>query len=250
MSEPRLVCRFSCGAASAVATKLTLQLYNKERVFITYCDPGSEHPDNKRFLKECERWFSHEVVVLKSEEYEDTWAVWEGVRFVASRSGAPCTGLLKRKPGLTFEKPDDILVMGYTKGEEKRAARIRAINFERIIETPLIYAGLSKADCLSLVEKAGIELPAMYKLGFRNNNCIGCPKGGRGYWNMIRKHFPDKFDRMARLQRELNVSFWQESDGSRLYLDQLDPDRGEQYDEPDIECSVVCDVANELINDE
>jgi hypothetical protein len=58
---------------------------------------------------------------------------------------------------------------------------------------------------------------------------------------MIRKHFPDKFDRMAKLQRTLNTNFWQEPDGSGLFLDQLDPNRGVQHDEPVIECGVVCD---------
>jgi 3'-phosphoadenosine 5'-phosphosulfate sulfotransferase (PAPS reductase)/FAD synthetase len=243
MSEPRVVCRFSCGAASAVATKMALRKYGHHRVEVTYCDPGSEHPDNKRFLADCERWFGKAVIIFKSERYADTWAVWEGERFIASQKGAPCTGILKREPFLSFERPTDILVMGYTCDERDRANSIRKQNFERVIETPLIDAGLAKSDCLALLDRAGIELPAMYRLGFQNNNCIGCPKGGRGYWNMIRKHFPDKFKRMAKLQRELKVSFWQEVDGTPLYLDQLDPSRGVQHDEPNIDCSVMCHIA-------
>lgn len=243
MAEPRIVSRFSCGAASAVATKLALKKYGHGRVWITYCDPGSEHPDNQRFLADCERWFGKPVTVLKSAQYADTWDVWQRRRFIASQDSAPCTGELKREPGFAFEQPTDILVMGYTCEEQKRVDALRKQNFERMIETPLIDAGLTKADCLAIIERAGIELPAMYRLGFQNNNCIGCPKGGRGYWNMIRKHFPDKFDRMARLQRELDVAFWVEADGARLYLDQLDPDRGVQHDEPNIECSVLCYIA-------
>jgi 3'-phosphoadenosine 5'-phosphosulfate sulfotransferase (PAPS reductase)/FAD synthetase len=245
MTEPRIICRFSCGAASAVATKMTLRKYGHDRVEVNYCDPGSEHPDNKRFLADCERWFGKTVIVLKSDKYADTWAVWEGERFIASQHGAPCTGILKREPGLTFERPTDILVLGYTCEEQDRANWLRKQNFERVIETPLIEAGLAKADCLALIERAGIELPMMYRLGFQNNNCIGCPKGGRGYWNMIRKHFPDKFERMAKLQRELDVSFWLEADGTPLYLDQLDPNRGVQHDEPNIECSVMCHIAEQ-----
>ena len=93
----RVVCRFSCGAASAVATKLALHKYGCGRVEITYCDPGSEHSDNKRFLADCERWFGKSVIVLKSEKYADTWAVWNDVRFITSAKGAPCTGMLKRE---------------------------------------------------------------------------------------------------------------------------------------------------------
>ncbi|SHJ72428.1 hypothetical protein SAMN05444159_1325 [Bradyrhizobium lablabi] len=245
MSLPRIVCRFSCGAASAVATKLALAKYGHERVEITYSDTGSEHPDNKRFLADCERWFGKSVTVIKSEKYADTWAVWEKERFIMSRQGAPCTAALKREPVYLFERPTDIQVLGYTAEEEDRAKRLREQNFERVIETPLIEAGLTKADCLGLLERAGIELPAMYLLGFQNNNCIGCPKGGRGYWNMIRKHFPDQFERMAALQRKLGEgsAFWVEEDGTKLTLDRLEPDRGEQHNEPSIECSIMCHIA-------
>lgn len=248
MTEPRIICRYSCGAASAVATKMTLRKYGHGRVEIVY-DPGSEHPDNVRFRADCERWFGKPVTVLKSDKYADTWAVWEGERFIASQHGAPCTGILKREPWHAVERPSDILVLGYTCEERDRADSLRKANFERMIETPLIEAGLSKADCLAMIERAGIDLPAMYHLGFQNNNCIGCPKGGRGYWNMIRKHFPEKFDRMALLQRELGVAFWLEPDGTELFLDQLDPKRGVQHDEPNIDCSVMCHIAEKDLAD-
>lgn len=35
----------------------------------------------------------------------------------------------------------------------------------------------------------------MYDLGYANNNCIGCVKGGIGYWNKIRIDFPEESDR-------------------------------------------------------
>lgn len=243
----RIVSRFSCGAASAVATKLTIAKYGLDRVEISYSDPGSEHPDNQRFLADCERWFGKAVVVHKSEKYENTWAVWQGERFIKSAQGAPCTGILKREPKYAWDRPDDVLVFGYTVEEKDRADRLREQNFERIIETPLIDAGLTKADCLGMLERAGIALPAMYLLGFQNNNCIGCPKGGMGYWNMIRKHFPEAFAKMAALQRELGPGsyLWQEEDGSRLSLDDLSPTRGDQFTEPNIECSIMCHIAEQ-----
>jgi 3'-phosphoadenosine 5'-phosphosulfate sulfotransferase (PAPS reductase)/FAD synthetase len=243
----RVVCRFSCGAASAVATKLALAKYGHEPVVITYSDTGSEHPDNKRFLADCAKWFDHEITIVKSEKYTDTWNVWERERFITSRKGAPCTGALKREPHFPFERPTDIMVFGYTadKNDRKRAENLRKQNFERVIETPLIEYGMTKADCLGLLERAGIELPDMYKLGFQNNNCIGCPKGGMGYWNMIRKHFPEQFERMAALQRHLGPGsfFFREEDDTRFGLDTLHPDRGNIHTEPNVECSVMCHTA-------
>lgn len=243
---PRIVCRFSCGAASAVATKLTLAKYGHGRVVITYSNPGSEHPDNKRFLADCERWFGHPITVLKSGKYATTWDVWEGERFIAGVQGAPCTGLLKRAPTYEFQQSGDVLIFGYTAEEKARAESFRRQNFEQPFETPLIEAGLSKADCLAMIDRAGIEIPAMYRLGYRNNNCIGCPKGGMGYWNKIRRDFPEIFDRMAALQRHLGPGsgFLKDSaKGRRITLDDLDPDRGRHDSEPDIECSLMCHAA-------
>lgn len=249
MTEPRIVCRFSCGAASAVATKLALAEYGADRCVVTYSDAGSEHPDNARFLADCERWFGVPIVVLKSDTYADTWDVWERERFIMSFRGAPCTGMLKREPAYAFARPDDMLVFGYTAEEEHRAARLRENNFESVILTPLIDRGLTKRDCLAMIDRVGIELPAMYLLGYNNNNCIGCPKGGKGYWNKIRQDFPEVFDRMAQLQRRLvSAAFWKEADGSYLYLDQLAPDRGDHRNDPSIECSLLCVIAEQDMN--
>ena len=56
-------------------------------------------------------------------------------------------------------------------------------------------------------------IPEMYHLGYHNNNCVGCVKGGMAYWNKIRVDFPGIFDRMAVLERKLGRSclkstFW------------------------------------------
>lgn len=253
MKMGRVVCRFSCGTASAVATKLALSKHGVERTVITYCDPGSEHPDNMRFRSDCEKWFGSEIVVLKSSRYADTWEVWERERFIVSKNGAPCTGFLKREPTYDFAQPGDVLVFGYTADERDRADQFRRQNFEQAIETPLIDAGLTKADCHAIIKRAGIELPAMYRLGYHNNNCVGCPKGGFGYWNKIRRDFPEVFERMAELQRRLGPGsgFWRERDsGERITLDDLAPDRGRHDEEISAECSLLCYAAEQELQNE
>ncbi len=95
--DARVVCRFSCSAASAVATKLALRKYGRERVVITNSDPGSEHPDSRRFLVDCQRWFNAPIIELPKGKYANTWAVWEGERFITSYRGAPCTGFFEAR---------------------------------------------------------------------------------------------------------------------------------------------------------
>ncbi|WP_230688579.1 hypothetical protein, partial [Streptococcus pneumoniae] len=84
-----------------------------------------------------------------------------------------------------------------------RIERIKLTNPEISVAIPDADANLSHADCLALVARAGIELPKMYRLGYANNNCIGCVKGGAGYWNKIRRDFPSVFARMALVERSL-----------------------------------------------
>jgi 3'-phosphoadenosine 5'-phosphosulfate sulfotransferase (PAPS reductase)/FAD synthetase len=240
----RTVAWFSAGAASAVATKLALA--DDPATIVAYCDPGSEHPDNERFITDCENWYGVPIVRLKSSEYVDTWDVWAKRRYIVGAHGAQCTVVLKKRLRQQFEQPDDRQVFGYTAEESGRVERFRNANPDVNLWTPLIDRGLSKADCLAMVERAGIELPAMYQLGYHNANCIGCPHGGFGYWNKIRRDFPDTFDRMALLERDIGHACNKDEQGP-VFLDQLDPDRGSD-DPPTVECSLLCVLAEQDIS--
>jgi 3'-phosphoadenosine 5'-phosphosulfate sulfotransferase (PAPS reductase)/FAD synthetase len=211
----RRIAWFSCGAASAVAAKLA------KPDLLVYCDTGAEHPDNERFLTDCEKWIGQPVIRIKSDDYADTWAVWEKRRYLAGIDGAPCTVELKIAPRLAFQRPDDIHIFGYTSEEEGRANRLRANYPELTIETPLITWGLTKAACLATIEQAKIKLPVLYGLGFLNNNCMPCVKAtSPAYWALVRKTFPDKFERMAKLSRELDVRLCR-IEGERSFIDEI-----------------------------
>lgn len=203
----RTLCWFSCGAASAVATKLVLT-EAVEDVRIVYCETGAEHPDNERFLADCERWFGQPVERIRNPNYADPFDVWLGERYMSGPNGAPCTRELKFVPRLDYQLPSDMHVWGYTadKSDVKRANRMIEVYPELRQRNPLIERKLNKANTLALIQSAGIELPAMYGLGFHNNNCIGCVKStSPAYWALIRKHFPREFYRIAGLARELGV---------------------------------------------
>lgn len=204
----RVVVWFSCGVTSAVAAKLAIKKFEgKLPVEIVYTDPGAEHPDNHRFLKDCEKWFGQNIKILKSEKYKDIWDVFEKTRYLAGVKGARCTTELKKKLRHDFQKVwSDIQVFGFDSAEESRAERFQKNNPEVMLWTPLISEGLSKPDCMAMLKKSGIDLPFTYKMGYRNANCIGCPKGQSGYWNKIRVDFPDVFERMSKVERSLNAA--------------------------------------------
>lgn len=237
----RIVCWFSCGAASAVATKIAIaENAGKHELVIAYTEVKEEHPDNKRFLAKCETWFGQKIEILGNDFYERSIYKTFEKSAMNIKGSAPCTRLLKKMVRERFEKPTDRQVFGYTAEEQARLDRFIDANADVNIWTPLIDKGLGKEDCLAMLKNTGIELPAMYKLGYHNNNCIGCVKGGMGYWNKIKVDFPEHFDRMAKLERFKKQTIFKDR-----YLDELKPTDGNYPQEPSIECSIFCQLAEQ-----
>ena len=241
---------FSCGAASAVATKIALKKYKNLRII--YQDTGSEHPDNKRFLKDCEKWFDKEIEIIKSEKYTDIWDVFNKTKWLVGPSGARCTSELKRKVAesiIDWGENQQFEIFGYTFEEKNRMERFKLNNNERKIVCPLIDKCLTKDDTLGLIWKAKIKLPKMYELGYRNNNCIGCVKGQAGYWNKIKKDFPDVFNKMAKQERELNVAInktYINGKRIKIFLDELPENMGNYKNEPSISCGLFCQMESDF----
>ena len=243
----RVLSWFSCGAASAVATKLAIS--SGANVTIAYCKVEEEHPDNERFLKDCERWFGKKIIVLQNEFYKGSIYNVFKKNYMRTPSGSPCTRALKKNVRLKFELPDDRQVFGYTVEEENRVNNFIDANPSVDIWPILLDKQLSKDDCIAIIANAGIEIPEMYKLGYRNNNCIGCVKGGKGYWNKIRNDFPDHFLRMADLEKKKGCTVLKNSITSEpIYLHDLDPNAGNYPKEADISCGIFCHMAEQDIN--
>jgi len=239
----RVLVSFSCGAASAVAAKMAVDKYG-DRVEVIYCDTLKyEHPDNERFLRDVERWIGKNITILKNPKYDDIFDVFLKTGWLVGYGGARCTKELKKNVIKRHQKPDDVHVVGLTSDEQKRIDRFEATN---PIEVDWILrdSGTTKADCYRILQQTGIDLPAMYLLGYNNNNCIGCVKGQAGYWNKIRVDFPDSFEKMAKFERVIGVAINKSyaGDGKRkpVFLDELDPSAGRGVPLPDIECGVLC----------
>ena len=103
---------------------------------------------------------------------------------------------------------------------------------------PLIERSLTKQDAHGICAELGIGRPLMYDLGYNNNNCIGCIKGGIGYWNKIRVDFPEVFESRAKLERDIGYSILKD-----CFLDELEENRGRMSDEIPIDCNIFCQLA-------
>ena len=75
-----------------------------------------------------------------------------------------------------------------------------------------------------MLKGAGIRPPLTYALGFPNANCLPCVKAtSPAYWALVRKEFPDKFARMVKLSRELDVRLTRIND-VRIFIDEIPAD--------------------------
>lgn len=247
MSDPkRIVCWFSCGAASAVATKLAIHR-NAGRLplVVARCIVREEHEDNDRFAADCERWFGVPILNLMNEKYNGSIEeVFQRESYMSGIAGARCTLELKKRVREKFERPTDQHIFGYCAEEQARwDSFLDANNIDAI--SPLIESGLEHSDCLAMVENAGIVLPAMYGLDYHHNNCKGCVKAqGPGYWNKTRVDFPVVFAKRAEQSRRLGVKLVKIGD-QRIFLDELPDGVGDYQSEPEIQCGIFCHMAQQ-----
>jgi 3'-phosphoadenosine 5'-phosphosulfate sulfotransferase (PAPS reductase)/FAD synthetase len=230
---------FSAGVSSAVATKIA----NPDRII--YIDIDDQHPDTYRFLADCEKWFGKKVEVLKSPlcSVENTCLA---ASFIRGPHGAACTTRLKKRVRKEWEYANPIkgryvYVWGIDREESDRAYGYYGIvntmpDFDHLF--PIIDK--TKAEVHGVLEAAGIKRPAMYDMGYNNNNCIGCVKGGMGYWNKIRIDFPEVFARRAAMERKIGAHILKE-----CYLDELDPKRGRDQKIIIPDCGLFCQKENE-----
>ena len=233
----RHVVWFSCGGPSFVTTQLVLKEHSDAKIF--RIDPKAEHEDNERFIRDTERLLGITIEQFCSEKFNGPLDVVRKVRYINGPTGAPCTGMLKKAVRYRVQCPDDVQYFGYAADERERAERFMCMFPEINAKFPLIEKGITKAQTLGMLWQNGIELPMMYRLGYHNNNCIGCVKGGKGYWNKIRRDFPLRFEETAKVEREIGHSCI-----NGTFLDELDPEAG-NYRDMEINCDFVCTMATQ-----
>jgi len=205
----KIICWWSGGITSAVACKIAIDLYGVENVRVIFIDTKNEHVDTYRFMADCSVWYQKDIEVItgigeKYKSIQDVWRRWNSLNVA---SGAVCSSELKREVREKWQKENEYThqVFGFDLDEPKRVKAMKLNHQKAKPIFPLWLHGYSKEDCIKIVSDSGIEIPKMYQLGFRNNNCFGvseesiggCVQGGIGYWQKMKRDFPLKFDKMA-----------------------------------------------------
>ncbi len=237
---------FSAGVSSAVATKLAID--EIDEVIYTHID--DQHPDTMRFVKDCETWFGQPITILQSEvkNVENAMRLFPGKGF---GRWAPCTQLLKTRVRKEWEQDHEQYNITYIWGmdatETERFERLPRAMPDQGHRCPLIEKGIGKKETHEILRASGIKRPAMYDLGYHNNNCVGCVKGGKGYWNKIRVDFPEVFEARAKLERLIGGSILKTDvpkgeKSEQIYLDELDPDAGRHAGPICDDCGIMCEL--------
>lgn len=258
MMETITVSWFSAGVSSAVATKLMIEKIDK----IIYQHIDDQEEDTIRFVRDCEAWFGKPIEIRQSP-LKCVENACRQFAYVNGPTGAACTRLLKRRDRKVWEAQNRFFcrfryVWGMDSNETNRADRLETDMQEDCHAFPLIERGLSKEDAHGILKEAGIARPRMYDLGFPNNNCRMCVKGGRGYMNLCRKIWPDLFAARAKMERVIGRTCLKRErpdktrpagpDNSVLvYLDELGPDEGRDCKIILPECGAMCSRAVEEV---
>lgn len=241
MSELK-VCWISAGVSSFIAGYLARDTVDE----YIYIDIADQHPDSMRFIHDCEKALGKEIKIISSTKYSRVGDVCRAFRFVNSANGAKCTEVLKKRVRKEWEYEHRECSLTYVWGmdlnEKNRADRLYDTMSYAKHEFPLIEHNLTKADAHAICAQLGIKRPVMYDMGYSNNNCIGCVKGGAGYWNKIRVDFPEVFADRAKMEREIGHSILHNADGM-IFLDELDPSAGRMTEEIMDDCSIFCQLA-------
>lgn len=214
---------------------------------IHYQHIDDQHPDSLRFLHDVEALIGKPITIHQSQ-YKSVGAVCRAFGFLKGPYGARCTDVLKKRERKAWEREHPgrhTYYWGLDCTERKRCDGIIRAMPEHGHRFPLIERDMTKQDAHELANRLGLKRPVMYDLGYNNNNnCIGCLKGGIGYWNKIRRDFPEVFAARAKLERDLGRFILKDGDGNPLWLDELAAFRGQKPKEiPNMECGIMCEIA-------
>lgn len=213
--DGRIIGWWSGGVASAIACKIVLEKWGKERVSLVFCDTSIEHPETYRFKADFERVLGVKIKTIHSVRFnnpEEVWRKYKGMNFA---HGAPCSMVMKKEPRIKYQdtKQDFAQVFGfdYNKKEMNRATNMLINNPDLNPIFPLIVEKLDRNAIFEEVNKMNIKIPSVYE-HFLNNNCLGtedgcvggCIQGGVGYWQKIKKLYPKKFNYMAEIEHQIS----------------------------------------------
>ena len=157
MPDQKIIAWFSCGITSAIACKLALDKYGKDKVIPIYIDINTAHPDNERFIRQCEGWYGTTILRRKSQKFNNQFEVIESYRDIKQFNETHCRLELKKKVRQAIEAEFNVehQIFNYQFTLEEIN---KAIKFKQQYPTskplfPLIEEGIDKKGVIANLRK-------------------------------------------------------------------------------------------------
>jgi hypothetical protein len=192
------IVQFSGGICSWCTAKRVIERHDNENIVLLFADTLIEDQDTYRFINESSLYF--DIPITRLADGRDPWQVFEDEKFIGNSRIDPCSKILKREllskyMQDNYDPADTIIHFGLDWTEIPRFERIRDRKKPwecraYMIEKPWLL----KTEMLKELTEAGIEIPRLYKLGFKHNNCGGfCVKAGQAQFAHLLRTLPDRY---------------------------------------------------------
>lgn len=200
----------SGGLASFEAARRVVTKFNRNDVSLLFFDTLIEDPDLYRFLNDIE--IALRIRIERIVEGRNPWQVFRDERFIGNSRADPCSKKLKREVlekelSSRFPNKNVVLYFGLDWTEVHRMEALAPKWEEKgyKVEFPLNWKPLLLHDDFkSIVERLGIQIPRLYKIGFAHNNCGGaCVKAGIKQWSLLWHTFPSRYLWHERREQDL-----------------------------------------------
>lgn len=197
-----IVC-ISGGISSAWVAWWAKNNLPKKNTIYYFNDTKWEHPDLYRFLEDVKKWL--DIEILEDSDGRTPEQVFYDQNMIGSNRAPICSKVLKAKRLQKYCKPGDVLYFGIDTGEMRRVGRIAPVYARLQCETrfPIIETITRRAEMEALLKWSKIELPEMYKQGFKHNNCHGgCVRAGVKTWKLLYQVYPEVYKDRERIETE------------------------------------------------
>ncbi|TMR90544.1 hypothetical protein [Nonomuraea basaltis] len=206
----RHVIQMSGGIGSFCAAERVRVRYGAENMVLLFADTKVEDPTLYQFLHAAAAYLKAPLVTV--EDGRTPFEVFRDVRWIGNSRVAPCTKHLKQKPCRAWleehcDPADTILYVGIDHSESHRTPPITAGWAPWRVEFPMCEEPhLTREEMFDRCRAADIELPRLYSLGFKHNNCGGCcVRAGKKQWLRTLQEFPERYAEAERQEEELRA---------------------------------------------
>ena len=183
------------GGVNSTAAAVLYENRIKEMVF---CDHGGDYPETYEYVRYMEaQGFPITLLKPNVQGFDNLPDYYESRRIMPNRVWRDCTDKFKLTPQTKYYRANGIdrIFIGFSAGEEKRVKSEFKFRAGITAQYPLIHDGVTREDCIEVIEKAGLRVP-------RRSCCWLCFNCSPAECRQMAQEHPDLWERRKRMRVE------------------------------------------------